>query len=345
MTGAIEVAGVGMVTAIGEDTRATLAALEAGTRRMGDVAIVDLAGDRMAGAFAMPVHAALEGGARCVALAWSALRECLAEAGPCDGRTALFVCAPLPWAPIPDVFAPVLAPVRDEWSALVDALAEEAEIRGLRVPSALRVLVARGHAGGVLALQRAAALFARGEASQALIVGLDAHGERATLERLDVLGMLKSNRSLDGFTPGEAAAVLCVRPAAAGARGVLVRGLGLEVECERPSTARALTSAVAHAIEEWGGETKRIGTVAIDLNGERERAKEWSFAAMRTIYREHAAPTLVHPADRMGDVGAASVPLLVGLLARRLKESRTASALAVASSVDSLRGAVVLDLS
>jgi hypothetical protein len=152
----------------------------------------------------------------------------------------------------------VLAPVCDDWLAIVDALAADIEAQGACVPQSLRVLIQRGHASGVLALRRAAELFTGGEASQALIVGLDTHGDRATLERLDLLCELRSRRSPGGFVPGEAAAVLCVRPAKEGDLGAIVRGLGVEVEREKPSTACALTSAVAQAMQGWGGQAATV---------------------------------------------------------------------------------------
>jgi 3-oxoacyl-[acyl-carrier-protein] synthase-1 len=92
----------------------------------------------------------------------------------------------------------------------------------------------------------------------------------------------------------------------------------------------------------WGGQAATIDTVAIDLNGQRERSKEWCFAAMRTAYRARTAPVLLHPADRLGDVGAATTPLLVGLLASH--RARRGAALAVASSTDGLRGAVTMEM-
>jgi 3-oxoacyl-[acyl-carrier-protein] synthase-1 len=341
MSAALLVAGVGMVTAIGGTARATIAALGRGERRAAQTPLVDLGGDRIVGSFVMPVRAEHEGAARASLLAFPALVECIEAAPPAAGPSALFLCAPLSWGSFAAEFAPLLAPVREEWPAVVDAIAAEIEARGARVPPSLRFVLARGHAAGVLALEQAAALFERGEAAQAWIVGLDAHGERATLERLALTGALKSRRAPGGFVPGEAAAVLCVRPASAGAAGVVVRGLGVANERDTPSTARALTLAVSRSIETWGGEAASIATMAIDLNGERERAKEWSFAATRTLWRERAAPALLHPADQLGDVGAATVPLLVGLLASGQK--RPGAALAVASSMDGLRGAVVMD--
>jgi hypothetical protein len=138
--------------------------------------------------------------------------------------------------------------VCDSFPAVVDALARELEARGVYSPAALRFVIARGHAAGALALEQAAALFERGEAAQALIVGIDTHGDRATLERLGLLGALKSRGSPRGFLPGEASAVLCLRPASEGSCGVLVRGVGLGEEGETPSTARGLTSAVSQSI-------------------------------------------------------------------------------------------------
>jgi 3-oxoacyl-[acyl-carrier-protein] synthase-1 len=336
---AMHVAGIGMVTAIGDDTHNTIVALAAGARRVRKVQLMDLAGDRIAGAFAFAVHPEHEGAARASVLAWPALVECLDELGPARGPTALIVCTPLPWDALMAQETSLEPPRRDAWPAVVDALANEVETRGVSVPDALRVVVRRGHASGVLALQTAAEMFARDEATQAVIVGLDTHGERATLERLDRMGLLKSRRSPRGFMPGEASAVVCVRPAKERGRGPVVRALGLDVEPEIPSPTGPLTSAVAQALDAWGGDPATLGAVAIDLNGEPSRAKEWCCAATQTIYRKHATPVLLHPADRLGDIGAASVPLLLGLLA---SAKTTGPGLVVASSRDGLRGAVIV---
>ncbi len=341
MTKPLLVAGVGMVTALGGTTAETIAALDRGERRAAQTRLVDARGNRIVGSFALPVRGDLAGVARAGLLAFPALAECIDSVRPVRGGTAIFLCVPLPWGSFAADLAPMVAPVCDDWPAVIDALASELEARGVRSPPTLRFVVARGHAAGAVALERAAALLERGDATQALIVGVDTHGDRATLERLALIGALKSGGSAGGFVPGEASAVLCLRPAFEGSRGVRVCGVGLGEEAETPSTARGLTSAVSQSIASWGGAASAIATVAIDLNGERERAKEWTFAATRTLWRERATPLLVHPADRLGDVGAASLPLLVGLLARGAK--RPGPALAVASSRDGLRAGVVLD--
>lgn len=336
---ALHVAGIGMVTAIGDDTHNTIVALAAGARRVRRAQLCDLAGDRISGAFAFPVRSEHEGFARASVLAWPALVECLEELTPARGPTALIACTPLPWGARAGRDAAASSPSHDNWPLVLDALANEIETRGSVVPEALRILIRRGHAGGFLAMRAAAQLFDRGEAAQAVIVGLDTHGEPATLEHLDRMGLLKSRRTPNGFLPGEAAAALCVRPVTGRERGAGVRSIGIEVETGPPAGARAITAAVQQALDSWGGDASSIGAVAIDLNGEADRQKEWCYAATHTVYKNHATPVLLHPADRLGDIGAASVPLLVGLV---ISAQTPGPALIVASSRDGLRGAAVV---
>jgi 3-oxoacyl-[acyl-carrier-protein] synthase-1 len=336
---ALHVSGIGMVTAVGDDTHNTIVALAAGARRIRRAQLCDMAGDRISGAFAFPVRAEHEGFARASVLAWPALVECLDEGTQARGPTALLVCTPLPWGARGGRDASPSAAAHDNWPLVMDALAAEVEARGTTVPDSLRILIRRGHAGGILALRTAAQLFERGQAGQAVIVGLDTHGEPATLEHLDKLGLLKSRRSPNGFMPGEAAAALCVRPASGRDRGAGIRGIGIEVETQVPAGSRAMTTVVSQAIEAWGGDVSTIGAVAIDLNGEADRQREWCAAATQTIYKKQATPVLLHPADRLGDIGAASVPLLVGLV---VSAQTPGPALVVASSRDGLRGAAVV---
>lgn len=335
---ALQVVGIGMVTAVGDDTNNTIVALAAGARRIRRAQLVDLAGDRITGAFAFPVRAEQEGCARASVLAWPALVECLDEMGPFTGATALIVCAPLPWGVRSGQVASSACAL-DSWGLVIDALANEIQARGTAVPDTARVLVRRGHASGVLALRTASQLLERGQVAQAVIVGLDTHGEPATLEHLDRLGLLRSRRSPNGFLPGEAAAAIAVRPVTSRDRGCAVRSLGIEVETTAPATSRAMAAAIGQALEGWGGDASTIGAVAIDLNGESDRAKEWCAAATATIYGHHAMPVLLHPADRLGDIGAASVPLLVGLV---VGAETPGPALVVTSSRDGLRGAAIV---
>jgi 3-oxoacyl-[acyl-carrier-protein] synthase-1 len=60
--------------------------------------------------------------------------------------------------------------------------------------------------------------------------------------------------------------------------------------------------------------------VLCDLNGESYRATEWSYAMARTFRDGQAVPPLVHPADCLGDVGAATGGVLLALAAAAMKK-------------------------
>lgn len=336
---ALHVAGVGMVTAVGDDTNSTIVALAAGARRIRRAQTVDAAGERITGAFAFPVRADHEGIARASVLAWPAIMECMDGLAAPRGPSAVLVCTPLPWGPRSGKEGSTSTSAHDAWPVVLDALALEIEARGVTVPESLRILVRRGHASGILALRTAAQLFERGQAAQAFIVGLDTHGEPATLEHLDKLGLLRSRRTPKGFVPGEAASVVCVRPANGREKGPSVRSLAVEVETRSPPETRSMIATIEQALDAWGGDAAQISAVAIDLNGEEDRQREWCAAATQTLYKKHATPVIVHPADRIGDVGAASVPLLVGLV---VSAQPTGPTLVVASSRDGLRGAAIV---
>ena len=341
MTIPLEVVGVGMVTSLGSSTGETLAALERGERNISTTRLVDLRGDRIVGAFVLPIRDELTGPVRAELLLVPALVEC-AEAAPLpSGPIALFLCVPLPQGPCPATLRAILAPSREDWGSVLSWSASELEKRGAHVPPSLRVIVARGHAGGVLALKQAAEMLQRGEAVEAWIVGVDSHGERATLERLDVAGALRSRRSPGGFHPGEAAATIRVRlPSGSQTGRAVLYDFSVASETVSPSRGEALTTAVSNALAIGGCCADGIGTVAIDLNGERARAMAWHFASMRAFSSARSRPVPWCPAATLGDVGAASIPVLIGLTSKSpLSSSAT---LLVASSLDGLRAASVL---
>jgi 3-oxoacyl-[acyl-carrier-protein] synthase I len=78
----------------------------------------------------------------------------------------------------------------------------------------------------------------------------------------------------------------------------------------------------------------RAGTTWCDLNGEPWRADEWGYAYLRTSDRHGEPLRLRHPADALGELGAATGTMLVLLAALDLAHPRTVaqSALVFAAS-------------
>lgn len=183
--------------------------------------------------------------------------------------------------------------------------------------------------GGVAfldALESACRAIKNGQCETGIIVCADSYHDPYTLAWLDGKMRLKSQRNRDGFIPGEAGVAVGVESAAsARANGstILARidSLGRSIEPRslksgEPSTAVGLTQAITQAV---GPELTEIAWVACDLNGESYRAQEWGNAQVRLTGAFRHLKHVWHPADCVGDVGAASAGLLTVIAARAMQ--------------------------
>lgn len=207
----------------------------------------------------------------------------------------------------------------------------------------------RGHASALLTLARVRQLAAEDPEALFLVGGVCSHRDPETLARLDAQGRLLSDENPDGFVPGEAAAFCLV----AGPRAARLAGLrplaslgpvGSAVEDvtgapERIPLGRALAAAVRAALPPG---SPPIGSVWCDLNGESRRSDDWAGAYLLVAPAMGRRPALWHPADRWGDIGAASGPALICLAARELRRTGAGSALIVTSSDSGERAAVAV---
>jgi 3-oxoacyl-[acyl-carrier-protein] synthase-1 len=133
------------------------------------------------------------------------------------------------------------------------------------------------------------------------------------LVRLDGAGRIKSAASRDGFLPGEGAACVVLETAASArerAARVIAR-LASAARAEEPTAGtdqacrgEGLARAVRDAL---GGSKQAEGWLVIcDLNGERYRSHEWALVNSRLSHASGGFPELWHPADCIGETGAAS---------------------------------------
>jgi 3-oxoacyl-[acyl-carrier-protein] synthase-1 len=190
-----------------------------------------------------------------------------------------------------------------------------------------------GQDGGLAALAGAAALLARDEADACLVGGVDSLVDLPLLHWLEGLGRLKGERAPSGLVPGEGAAFLLVcgerfrRMLQLPSLGAVTPPAGA-VEPNpwyeaRPCLGEGLTEALRAALESGLPARARADTTWCDLNGEPWRADEWSFAYLRTSDRHGEPLRLRHPADALGDLGAATGTMLVLLAALDLAHPRT----------------------
>jgi 3-oxoacyl-[acyl-carrier-protein] synthase-1 len=129
-------------------------------------------------------------------------------------------------------------------------------------------------------------------------------------------GRLLTPTNSDGFVPGEAAAALLLGPPGPAPLGILAAGFGVEpapIESGEPLRAEGLTTAFRQALAAAGitmaGVGWRIGT----MSGEQYWFKEHDLAVARLLRGRHAPVDLWHPADGIGETGAASLAVCLVL--------------------------------
>ena len=339
--------GAGAQTAVGHSLVASAAATRAGLGRLVEHAkLVDRSGEPVVVASAPWLDDDLDGAARLIKLGRRALREAIKQAR--RGSKARFDGAPLQvFLALPSQ-RPGRAPDLD--TQVATGLGEALE--GLGSEVAIEV-IPRGHAAGLAAIARAHQTIREGRAEICLAGGIDSYLEPATLAWLDETQKLRSTENRWGFTPGEAAG-FCVLASEDyvsrhGLRALgTVLGVGLAEEPHRIKsgtvcTGEGLTRAFEAALAALPGEA-RVDCLLCDLNGEPYRTDELGFTLVRTARHFVDPSAIIAPADGWGDIGAATGPLLAGLVTAAVARgyARDRHSLLWASSEDGLRAAVVI---
>ena len=208
-----------------------------------------------------------------------------------------------------------------------------------------------GTAGFLHALRLGIDLLKQGQCGYCVVGGVDSWLDLETLKWLDEARRLKSKGTVDAFVPGEAAAfvVLELRSTAEKRKKepyAECGAVGLAEEkntiwADTPCTAEGLSQCVRAVLAALDKAGKTPDIALCDLNGESYRSTEWAYATTKAFRDGKKAPSLVHPADCMGDVGAAIGGVLVGLAAFAMKKQLApwTTALVWASSDDGARAA------
>ncbi|MBL8507123.1 MAG: hypothetical protein JNM11_01580 [Chitinimonas sp.] len=205
--------------------------------------------------------------------------------------------------------------VDDDWCLDTYRFAEQAIGRSFDPRSAI---LPNGRAGFMQALQLAQRWIHEEQVARVLIVGADSYLDAAGInhyldeERL----LIPGNR--DGFLPGEAAAaVLLSKPGSA--PGVRVMGVTTANEPGRPdgsvpSRAQGLSQAIRSACAQAGTQPGALRFRMSDQNGESFFAAEAANAMTRVLWQCATQPTVLTTADCVGEVGAATGPLMLAHL-------------------------------
>lgn len=185
-----------------------------------------------------------------------------------------------------------------------------------------------GRAGGLTAIGQAADTIRQGRAEFMLAGGLDTYRDLYVLGTMDMEKRVKSAVHLDGFIPGEGAAfLLLARPGAAAQAGLTplasISQVFQALEAGHLySTVPYKGEGLAMAIEKLvssGAAGAPIAEVYSSMNGESHWGKEWGVSFIRNRAAFLPDHGIHHPADCLGDAGAACGPIMLGLAVHGLQ--------------------------
>jgi 3-oxoacyl-[acyl-carrier-protein] synthase-1 len=343
MSAGLAIIGCGARTPLGFNRRSSAAAVRAGINRIAEHPfLLDRFGEPMKVTRAAGLDPHLAGLDRLLALAIPAAREALEPLAAVAGapKVSVVVCT---GEERPGQDSHLCAELA---KALCDDLGSSIRI-GQRLHSM------GGHAGGIATLDTAGRLIAKGEADMVLAGGVDSYLCRDTLEWLDDNEQLHSEGNIYGFCPGEAAGFVLVTQADAAQRlglrpllSLVSTGSGIEknlIRTEDICLGEGLSAAFLAASASMP-KAQRLDRIICDMNGERYRGNEYGFAVLKTSVLFKNAAAFEAPADCWGDVGAASGPLYVSLVAAAEERGYAKGPLSLiwASSEGGRRAAAIL---
>jgi 3-oxoacyl-[acyl-carrier-protein] synthase-1 len=172
-------------------------------------------------------------------------------------------------------------------------------------------LLSHGRVGLGIALQQARRFIYGENFSRVIIAGVDSLLVGSTLDIYEEQERLLTSENSNGFIPGEAAAAVLVGPVVATDEAqLLCLGVGTGVEkateeSEFPLRADGLVQAIRAALAEAGCRLGAMDFRLTDISGGQYSFKEASLALTRILRERKEEFDIWHPADCIGEVGAA----------------------------------------
>jgi 3-oxoacyl-[acyl-carrier-protein] synthase I len=304
---AVAVLGVGQVSGVGLTAAESCAAIRCGINNFQETRFIGRDGEWLVGS-AVELEEQSRGMTKLAKMAARAIGECFAAAvDEKPERVPVLVCIAEPERP-----------GRFEGISHVLLQAIEQEL-GFKLHPHSRV-IEQGRVGGAVALLHARRMLAEGRYALTIVAGVDTFLTGATLMAYDHEDRLLRRDNSNGFIPGEAAGAVLLATWRDGMTApLLLRGLGFARESAplgsgRPLRADGLTQAIRAALDEAGIGLKDCDHRIADMNGEQYRFREAALATTRLLRVRKVLFSLWHPADCIGEVGAATLPAMLAML-------------------------------
>lgn len=297
-----------MVTAVGFNASASLAAVRAGISGVNETNLWDAESGTYLQAGRVLLPHWWVGRGKLVELVAPAIYECLVAAEPTAPEE------------IP-ILLGVSTPNRPyRFEGLDENVLPEIEYKlGIKLNSFSRV-IPNGRVSSATGIQLARHLIESNKVPCCIVAGVDSFVQQdvveAYMEQRRILTPINSN----GFIPGEAGSAILIMPFSNRAEGGLqILGIGesrekATIESEEPLRGDGLMHAIRDALREVKLTIHEVQYRITDLNGEHYKFKEMVLAMMR--FERKPKPKLFdlwHPIEYIGDVGAAIGPIVLGV--------------------------------
>ena len=299
----ISIMAAGMVTGVGLDAPSSCAAIRCAIDNFSETRFMDKGGEWIIGS-QVPLEQPWRGLPKLVHMVVPAIRECLAQAGDVK----------------PESIPLLLCVAEEERPGRLDGLDDElfvdvqAEL-GVRFHPRSTV-IPRGRVAGGLAMIEARELIHAELLPFCIIAGADTFLIASTLAAYEEKQRLLTSQNSNGFIPGEAGAAVLVGPQAASDLVCLGIGTGEEsatIGSEEPLRADGMVQAFKAAFDDAGSSMADVDYRITDSNGEQYWFKEAALAVARTLRVHKEEFEIWHPADCIGEIGAAAGPCALGV--------------------------------
>jgi 3-oxoacyl-[acyl-carrier-protein] synthase-1 len=225
------------------------------------------------------------------------------------------------------------------------------KLTDIPVDRARSLIVAKGRASALLALEHALETLQTDPSAAVVVGGVDTYLDLRLLATLDAEKRILGPRVMDGFIPGEGAAFYLLSgeevPKSRNGRNVVVLGAASFMDpAHRYGSEAARGEGLASALDalrQMSSAAAPIGATFAGFNGESFDTKLWGVARLRHDDFFSKEMIIDHPADKFGDTGAAVGAILMVLAARALVSgTRSGPALVWAASDQESRGCAVV---
>lgn len=304
----LAVVGSGMVCGVGLSAPASCAAIRCAISNFQETRFMDSGGEWIIGSSVL-LEQPWCGIAKLARMLASVLRECMAFEPSLEiNAVPVLICLAEKARPgrISDLGKQILQEMQKEFSA---SFHDKFEI------------INQGRVGVATALYRARKLIYDQGFEQVIIAGTDSLLVGPSLCNYEDRERLLTKANSNGFIPGEAAAAVVVkRPRSSNESQLICKGIGegLEeatVDAEDiPLRADGMVQAIRNALKEANCDLGDLDFRIADVSGELYGFKEAALGLTRILRQRKEMFDFWHPADCIGEVGAAIGPAMLSVL-------------------------------